>query len=74
MKNIAMVLVAAAAIGVMGPASVSFADDYRSCLSDANRDAAHCRWERVDWDVTCRDLYIQSVDICRDMYHKWPRR
>ena len=72
MKNIAMVL-AAVAIGVIGPVGVSFADDYRTCVSDANRDAARCRWERMDWDVTCRDQYVYEVDICRDTYNRWPR-
>jgi len=72
MKNIAMVL-CAAAIGVIGPASVSFADDYRTCLSNASRDAARCKWERIDWDVTCRDQYLYELDVCRDTYHTWPR-
>ncbi|HXP06394.1 MAG TPA: hypothetical protein VN808_19935 [Stellaceae bacterium] len=73
MKKSAIVL-AAAAICFIGPAGVSFADNYSSCLRDAAQDAARCRYERFDADYVCRDLYVQSVDICRDSYHKWPRR
>jgi hypothetical protein len=73
MKKIAMVL-AAAAICFIGPAGAAFADDYRSCLRDAGREAAQCRYERFDADYGCRDLYVAYADTCRDMYHKWPRR
>ena len=73
MKKIAVVL-ATVGICVFGPSGVSLADDYNSCLRDAAQDAARCKYERFDTDISCRDLYIATIDMCRDAYHKWGRR
>jgi|HubBroStandDraft_6_1064221.scaffolds.fasta_scaffold2867751_1 hypothetical protein len=67
MKKIAVIFIAAS-VCFVGRTGVSLAaDNYYSCVREA---VSQCQYLRDEWE-SCRDLYVDIVDMCRSLY---PRR
>jgi hypothetical protein len=64
------VIFAAAAIGFIGRPGLSLADNYYSCVRES---VAQCRYLSDEWE-SCRDLYVDIIDMCRSAYPPAPKK
>jgi hypothetical protein len=70
MKKVAGVFLAASFCFASHTNVARAADSYYSCVRES---VAQCRYIRDEWE-SCRDLYVDILDMCRSAYPPPPKK